>query len=81
MHRMTLAEAQSYLAGQDRRARQSWEQTRVLGGLVHKVLTGEEWSIEFPWDEPDNIDVTTPEYVERMRAMARHMEEVFNAKR
>lgn len=78
---MTLAEAQSYLAGQDRRARQSWEQTRVLGGLIHKVLTGEDWSIEFPWDNVEEVDVTTPEELERLRAMARQAEAAANAKR
>ena len=78
---MTLAEAHSYLPGQDRRARQSWEQTRVLGGLFHKVLTGEEWSIEFPWDEQPEENVTTPEELERLRAMARQAEAAANAKR
>ena len=80
MHRMTLAEASSYLAGQDRRARQGWEQTRLLGGLIYKVLTGEDWDIRFPWDENEETDVTTPEDLERLRALGRQFEDKLNAK-
>ena len=78
MYRMTLAETNSYLSGQDRRARQSWEQTRLLGGLIHKVLTGEDWDISFPWDEDIESDVTTPEDLERLRALARQGEAAAN---
>lgn len=80
MHRMTLAEASSYLAGQDRRARQGWEQTRLLCGMVHKVLTGEDFILEFPWDEQTEDDVTTPEELERLRALGRQFEDKLNAK-
>lgn len=79
MHRMTLAEANSYMAGQNRRTRQSWEQTRLLGGLVYKVLTGQDWECPFPWDETEEV-TTTPEEMERLRALGREMEKVFNAK-
>ena len=77
MRRMTIAETNSYLAGQDRRARQGWEQTRLLGGLIYKVLTGDEWELQFPWDE---VDVTTPEDMKRLREFARHVEMQANAK-
>lgn len=80
MYRMTLAETNSYLSGQDRRARQSWEQTRLLGGLIHKVLTGEDWDMAFPWDDEREAVVNTPEDLERLRALGRHMEAVMNAK-
>lgn len=76
---MTLAETESYLLGQDRRSRQAWEQTRLLGGLVYKVLTGEDWHCPFPWDE-SREEETTPEERERLRALARRMEEAVNAK-
>lgn len=80
MYRMTLAETNSYLAGQDRRHRQEWEQTRLLGGLVHKVLTGEDWDITFPWDEETETDVTTPEDLERLRVLARQVEAAANGR-
>lgn len=80
MNRMTLAETNSYLSGQDRRTRQSWEQTRLLGGLIHKVLTGEHWDISFPWDKETEADVTTPEDLERLRALARQVEAAANGR-
>ena len=80
MHRMTLAEAGHYMAGQDRRARQGWEQTRLLCGLVYKVLTGEDFVLDFPWDEKTDAEVTTPEEMERLRALARKIEAAENAK-
>ena len=82
MHRMTVAEAISYLRGQDRRHRQGWEQTRLLGGLVHKVLTGADWEPPFPWDkEAKKVeDDTSAEEMRSLRALARHVEAAFNQK-
>ena len=83
MHRMTVAEALSFLLGQDRRHRQGWEQTRLLGGLVYKVLTGESWQYKFPWDDENQSaepDETTQDEFRTLRAHARTMEKFFNAK-
>ena len=80
MHRMTIAETNSYLSGQDRRARQGWEQTRLLGGLIYKVLTGDDLECPFPWDEDSEEVTTTPEDLARLRAMARQAEIARNAK-
>ena len=77
MHRMTMAEAVSYMRGQDRRCRQQWEQTRELAGLVYKVLTGEEYNRPFPWDdENDNPKVMTLEEQHEMWDKARQMEKI-----
>ena len=51
LHRLTLAEAIDYIKGQDRRHRQSWCQTRLLAGVVHKLLTGEDFEMKFSWEE------------------------------
>ncbi len=83
MHRMTVAEALSFLRGQDRRHRQGWEQTRLLGGLVHKVLTGADWSPQFPWDNEDRpaeSEDTSEEKMRALRALARQVEQTFNRK-
>lgn len=80
---MTVAEAQSFLRGQDRRHRQAWEQTRVLGGLVHKVLTGQNWEPRFPWDDEylqKQDDDTSAEELRALRAHARQVENYFNSK-
>jgi len=61
LHHLTLSEAMDYIHGQDRRQRQSWEQTRVLANIICKCFTGDtidEW--KFPWEENttsiDDID-------------------------
>lgn len=71
---MSVREALSYMSGQDRRARQSWEQTRMLCGLIYKVLTGSELQLEFPWDEADAGDDVTDDDLARLRALAREAE-------
>ena len=53
LHRLTLAEAQDYIKGQDRRERQSWSQTRFLCQVVHKLLTGEDFEMKFSWEEEE----------------------------
>lgn len=84
MHRMTVSEAVSFMTGQDRRHRQQWEMTRELASLVYKVLTGEDYEREFPWDaerEPEeDPDTMTAEELEEQRALARRMEEMVNAR-
>lgn len=77
MHRMTIAEAVSYMRGQDRRSRQAWEQTRVLAGLVHKVLTGKDLEMDLPWDDEDETQMS-PEELKDMQAKARAMEDWMN---
>lgn len=80
LHKMTVDEADSYLKGQDRRSRQGWEQTRLLCGLICKVLTGDDLGLTFPWDESGEADITTPEELARLREMARRAEAAANAK-
>ena len=77
MHRMTIAEAVSYMRGQDRRNRQSWEQTRVLAGLVHKMLTSKDLEMDLPWDDEDENQMS-PEELKDMQAKARAMEDWMN---
>ncbi len=64
LHHLTLAEALDYVHGQDRRHRQSWEQTRFLANIVCKCFTGDsldDW--KFPWEnQADNsIDIDDEE--------------------
>ena len=52
LHHLTLSEALDYIKGQDRRSRQSWEQTRVLAIVFCKFFSGDtldDW--KFPWEE------------------------------
>lgn len=52
LHHLTLSEAYDYVKGQDRRQRQSWEQTRALANVIRSTFTGEPikgWV--FPWEK------------------------------
>ena len=66
------------MRGQDRRCRQQWEMTRLLAGLVYKVLTGDDYDLQFPWDESDESEHMTDKDLEEMRAKARAIEEWAN---
>ena len=79
MHRMSMPEAVSYMRGQDRRSRQQWEQTRLLVTFLHKVLTGEDYEMSFPWDEESApSEAMTIDDQREMWAKARAMEELVN---
>lgn len=76
---MTVSETVAFLRGQDRRHRQGWAQTRLLAGIVVKVLTGESIELEFPWDdESDAVDRPTDEELEELRRKARALERQIN---
>ena len=81
MHRMTIAEAVSYMHGLDRRPRQSWEQTRLLAGLVCYILTGQDYDPPFPWDEEKETKHNmSNDELENMQAKARAMEKWMNSR-
>lgn len=65
------------MRGQDRRSRQAWEQTRVLAGLVHKLLTDKDLKMDLPWDDEDETQMS-PEELKDMQAKARAMEDWMN---
>lgn len=73
LHHLTLSEAYDYVQGQDRRQRQSWEQTRVLANVIRSSFTGEpikDWV--FPWEKIsthgiDEIDDEEQREFERLK--------------
>jgi hypothetical protein len=77
---MTMQEAEDYIAGQDRRYRQQWEMTRLLAKLIHKVETGKELKLEFPWDneEEEERPEATPEELAKLNEEAQRMAEYLN---
>lgn len=79
--RMGVQEARDYIAGQDRRHRQHWEQTRMLARLMVKVHTGKDWDISFPWDmeeERNEKEPATEEEMAALRERAKQMEAWMN---
>lgn len=82
LHRLTLAEAQDYIKGQDRRERQSWSQTRFLCQVVHKLLTGEDFEMKFSWEEePKKSEEEMSEEERQWEEIKRKAEEYNNRKK
>ena len=77
---MTMQEAEDYIAGQDRRYMQQWEMTRLLAKLIHKVETGKELKLDFPWDNEDEEErpEATPEELAKLNEEAQRMAEYLN---
>lgn len=81
MDRMGISEAREYMEGVHLRRREGWEQTRVLCGVLIKVMTGEDSEIRLPWDdEMEDVDMDNENDLEELRLKAERMEEFFNGK-
>lgn len=80
---MSVQEARDYIEGLNRRHRQSWEQTRVLGRLIVKAMTGSDWDMDLPWDdeEEEEIEETTEADLEELERKAKMMEKLINEQR
>lgn len=74
---MGVPEARDYIVGLNRRYRQDWERTRMLSQVFHKVQTGKDLDIEFPWEIEDKPEVTEEE-IEALREKAKVMENLIN---
>lgn len=56
------------------------EMTRLLAKLIHKVETGKELKLEFPWDneEEEERPEATPEELAKLNEEAQRMAEYLN---
>lgn len=82
---MTLAEVESFLEGLNRRNRDAWEQTRLLGYIIaqsNSTKTLKQTDIlRFPWDEEEKKDTSvTDDEMKRLRAKAKEVESQLNTK-
>lgn len=84
---MTLAEVESFLEGLNRRNRDAWEQTRLLGYIIaqsNSTKTLKQTDIlRFPWDneeEKEDASVTEDE-MKRLRDKAKVVESQLNTKK
>lgn len=86
LDRMTLTEVRYFLEGYERRKRDAWEQTRILGYITAQVNSTKALKqtdiISFPWDEKIKKKQKTasiPESEkERLRNKAREIEQTLN---
>lgn len=82
---MTLDEVRLYLEGYERRKRDAWEQTRILGYIMAQVNSTKPIKqtdiLSFPWDKKSHkakpIPVPISE-MERLRAKAKQVEQEMN---
>lgn len=83
---MTLTEVRYFLEGLERRKRDAWEQTRILGYIIAQVNSTKKLKqsdiLSFPWDK-ETVNkkkiVTVPDTeIERLRNKAKQVEQTFN---
>lgn len=76
-NRMSIHEARDYIIGLNRRYRQDWERTRMEVQVLHKVQTGKDLDLEFPWEKEEKPEATEEE-IERLREKAKMMQDLIN---
>ena len=80
---MDFIEVESFIDGLNRRNREAWEQTRLLGFIIaqsNSTKTLKQTDIlRFPWDEEEKKDTSaTDEEMQRLRAKAKVVESQLN---
>lgn len=80
---MDFIEVESFIDGLNRRNREAWEQTRLLGFIIaqsNSTRTLKQTDILwFPWDEEEKKDTSvTDEEMQRLRAKAKEVESQLN---
>ncbi len=80
---MDFIEVESFIDGLNRRNREAWEQTRLLGFIIaqsNSTKTLKQTDIlRFPWDEEEKEDTSvTDEEMQRLRAKAKEVESQLN---
>ena len=76
---MSPAETEDFILGLARRGRGGWEQSAMLARVVHKVLTGKNLDLTFPWQEErrnDTSELPTEEELQALSAKAAKAEEL-----
>ena len=80
---MDFIEVESFIDGLNRRNREAWEQTRLLGFIIaqsNSTKTLKQTDIlRFPWDEEEKKDTcVTDEEMKRLCVMAKEIESQLN---
>lgn len=85
LDRMTLTEVRHLLEGYERRKRDAWEQTRILGYITAQVNSTKKLKqtdiLSFPWDQEviKKKVVSVPDSeIERLRNKAKQVEQTLN---
>lgn len=78
---MTLGEVESFLVGFNRRSREAWEQTRIIGHIIAQANSTKKLEqtdiLRFPWDEDRGETAVTDDEMERLREKAKQVEQMY----
>lgn len=81
LDRMTFGEVETFLMGFNRRNRDTWEQTRIIGYIIAQANSTKKLKqtdiLRFPWDESkeDRDTHVSDEEIARLRAKAKQIEQ------
>lgn len=81
---MTFGEVEAFLAGFNRRNRDAWEQTRIIGYIIAQANSTKKLEpsdvLRFPWDEDKAEDTqVSDEEMKRLREKAKQVEEMYKS--
>lgn len=79
---MTFGEVESFLNGFNRRHRETWEQTRIIGYIIAQANSTKKLEpsdvLRFPWDEDKAEDThVSDEEMNRLREKAKLIEQTY----
>lgn len=78
---MTFGEVEAFLVGFNRRSREAWEQTRIIGHIIAQANSTKKLEqtdiLRFPWDEEDRREAVTDDEMERLREKAKQVEQMY----
>ena len=85
LDKMTFGEVEAFLIGFNRRNREAWEQTRVIGYIIAQSNSTKQLEhtdiLRFPWDEEiDKKEArVSDEEMKRLREKAKQIERTFKS--
>lgn len=84
LDKMTFGEVEAFLTGFNRRNRDAWEQTRIIGYIIAQANSTKKLEqtdiLRFPWDEESTERKDThvsEEEIKRLREKAKLMEQTY----
>ena len=81
---MTFGEVETFLIGFNRRNRDAWEQTRIIGYIIAQANSTKQLEqtdiLRFPWDKEttDKDTHVSDEEMKRLREKAKLFEQTYN---
>lgn len=84
LDKMTFGEVETFLTGFNRRSRDAWEQTRIIGYIIAQANSTKKLKqtdiLRFPWDENRENETTcvSDDDMKRLREKAKLVEQTYN---